>query len=160
MYGGTRGYLNYWAFHFKLPRAAFPCLWNRTKKDHPIEGVSREFAKAVKEKVGIPVISTGGYQHGSFIRDTLGQKYCDAVSIARALVANNDLPRMIQEGCESSRSAMLVLQPMPGERDRQSFMGCYDPRRFDGDHDRMIREVMTVFSAPGFTSSGVFTSLR
>ena len=30
-------------------------------------------------------------------------------------------------------------------------LGCYDVRRFDDDHDRMIREVMTVFSAPGFT---------
>jgi 2,4-dienoyl-CoA reductase (NADPH2) len=30
-------------------------------------------------------------------------------------------------------------------------LGCYDVRRFNGDRDEMIREVMSVFSAPGFT---------
>jgi hypothetical protein len=80
VYGGTRGYLIYSAFHFKRPRAVFLYLWNRTKKDHPIEGVSREFAKAAREKVGIPVVSTASYQRGSSIRETLNQKYRDAVS--------------------------------------------------------------------------------
>jgi hypothetical protein len=29
-------------------------------------------------------------------------------------------------------------------------LGCYDVRRYDGDHDAMIREVMTVYQPPPF----------
>jgi len=148
---GTRGYLNYSAFHFRLTRAVFLYLWNRTKKGHPVEGVSREFARAVKEKVSIPVISTGGYQRGSFIRETIGGGYCDAVSIARSLIANNNLPRMLEEGrdlpekpCSYCNRCLVNVVANP--------LGCYDVRRFGGDHDAMVREVMTVFSEPGFRS--------
>ena len=147
---GTRGYLNYTAFHFRLPRALFVYFWNRTKKKYPIEGVSREFARAVKGKVSIPVISTGGFQRGSFIRETLDEDYCDADSIARALIANNNLPQVLAEGrdlpekpCSHCNRCLINVIANP--------LGCYDVRRFDGDREEMIREVMTVFSAPGFT---------
>ena len=29
-------------------------------------------------------------------------------------------------------------------------LGCYDIRRFDGDHDKMIEQVMTVFQSDAF----------
>jgi hypothetical protein len=61
-YGGTRGFLNYSAFHFRLLRPVFLWFWNRSNKDHPVEGVSAEYAREVKRHFGIPVIGTGGYQ--------------------------------------------------------------------------------------------------
>lgn len=33
--------------------------------------------------------------------------------------------------------------------------GCYDVSRYDGDHERMIREVMSVFEPSGFEAPSV-----
>src|SRR5690606_15695842 len=85
---GTRGYLNYTMFHFRALRPLFMYLWNRTKKERPIEGVCADEAKAVRAAVNIPVISTGGYQDAALIRRMLNEGYCDGVSMARPLIAN------------------------------------------------------------------------
>lgn len=144
---GVSSYFNYALFHFKALRPLFLHFWNRAKRSHPVEGVVAQYAREVKKHVGIPVICTGGFQDASLIRKVLSEQWCDAVSIARPLVANNDLPKIFQTGRD------LPLQPC-------SFcnrclvnavynpLGCYDVRRFNGDHDAMIAEVMSVFK-PG-----------
>ncbi|KFI22486.1 NADH:flavin oxidoreductase [Nitrosococcus oceani] len=146
---GVRGYLNYTVFHFKALRPLFLWLWNRTKKKYPIEGVSAELCKQVKERVGIPVLNTGGYQAGKLIRKVISEGYCDGVAIARPLIANNDLPKVLEAGrdlpekpCSFCNRCLLNAPANP--------LGCYDVRRYDDDHDAMIREVMTVYDPPPF----------
>jgi hypothetical protein len=34
-------------------------------------------------------------------------------------------------------------------------LGCYDVRRYDGDHDRMIAEVMSVYRPDGWSDDAV-----
>ncbi len=144
---GARGYLNYTLFHFNLFRPLFSFLWNRTKKRHPVEGVSAEYAREVKKHVNIPVLNTGGYQDARLIRKVISEGYTDAVSIARPLVANNDLPRILLSGrdlpeqpCSFCNRCLVNALANP--------LGCYDVRRFKGDRDAMIQEVMSVFSSP------------
>lgn len=141
---GVRAYLNYTIFHFKLLRPIFLHLWNRTKKLHPIEGVSAEQSKAIKRAVGIPVLNTGGYQNAQLIREVIRGGYCDAVAIARPLIANNDLVQSIAAGkdlpdrpCSFCNRCLINSIANP--------LGCYDVRRYDGNQDAMIGEVMTVF---------------
>lgn len=146
---GVRGYMNYTVFHFKILRPLFLWLWNRTKKKYPIEGVSAELCKQVKQSVGIPVLNTGGYQDGKLIRKVISEGYCDGVAIARPLIANNDLPKVLEQGkdlpdkpCSFCNRCLLNAPANP--------LGCYDVRRYNGDHDAMIREVMTVYDPPPF----------
>src|SRR5262249_3055669 len=110
---GTHGYLNYTLFHFPWLRWIFRLIWNRTKKGYPIEGVTAGLCKLVKNEAvarakargtqitdeqalqgvmaHIPVLNTGGYQNGALIRKVITEGNCDAVAIARPLIANNDL---------------------------------------------------------------------
>jgi len=143
---GVRAYMNYTLFHFKVLRPIFLYLWNRTKKRHPVEGVSAELSKEVKKQVRIPVLNTGGYQDAQLIRKVISGGYCDAVAIARPLIANNDLAKIIAEGkdlpdrpCSFCNRCLLNAIANP--------LGCYDTKRFDGNHDAMIREIMTVFQS-------------
>ena len=148
---GTRGFLpNYAAFHFKLLRPAFLWLWNRTKKRFPVEGVSMQYCKAIKDAVSIPVINTGGFQRASLIRQGIEDGIFDGVAIARPLIANNDLPKILADGkdepdrpCSFCNRCLVNAIANP--------LGCYDVRRF-ADHDAMIEEVMTVFDPPPFPS--------
>jgi 2,4-dienoyl-CoA reductase (NADPH2) len=143
---GVRGYLNYTLFHFNLLRPLITLLWNRTKKRHPVEGVSAEYAREVKKHVNIPVLNTGGYQDARLIRKVIAEGYTDAVSIARPLVANNDLPHILASGrdlpeqpCSFCNRCLVNATVNP--------IGCYDVRRFKGDRNAMIQEVMSVFSS-------------
>jgi 2,4-dienoyl-CoA reductase-like NADH-dependent reductase (Old Yellow Enzyme family) len=148
--GGVRGYLNYATFHYKALRPLFLALWNRTKKHRPVEGVCAVEAREVKKRVGIPVITTGGYQNGAVIRKVISEGYCDGVSIARPLIANSDLPHILAQGrdlpdrpCSFCNRCLVNAIANP--------LGCYDLRRYDGDRDAMIREVMSVFHPRQYT---------
>ena len=141
---GVRAYLNYATFHYKALRPIFLGLWNRTKKQRPVEGVCAVEAREVKKNVGIPVINTGGYQDGALIRKVIAEGYCDGVTMARPLIANNDLPKILERGrdlperpCSFCNRCLVNAIANP--------LGCYDLRRYHGDRDAMIREVMTVF---------------
>ena len=145
---GTVAYRNYALFHFRALRPLFRMFWNRTKKNRPVEGVSAEFARQIKAKVGIPVISTGGYQDARLIRHVIGERWVDAVSIARPLIANPDLPKVIASGrdlperpCTFCNRCLINAVYNP--------LACYDLRRFDGDYAEMIRCAMEVFDPPG-----------
>jgi 2,4-dienoyl-CoA reductase (NADPH2) len=145
---GVRAYFNYTMFHYKLLRPIFLAFWNRTKKDRPVEGVCAEECREVKKNVSIPVLNTGGYQNGALIRKVISENYCDGVTIARPLIANNDLPKILEQGrdepehpCSFCNRCLLNALANP--------LACYDLRRF-ADRDAMIREAMSVFEPPPF----------
>jgi 2,4-dienoyl-CoA reductase-like NADH-dependent reductase (Old Yellow Enzyme family) len=147
---GVRAYINYAFFHFKSLRPLFLWLWNRTKKQHVIEGVGADYAREVKKNVNIPILNTGGYQDALTIREVISGGYCDGVAIARPLIANNDLPKIIESGknlpdrpCSFCNRCLVNAPANP--------LGCYDLQRFNGDRDAMVREIMTVFDPPHFT---------
>jgi 2,4-dienoyl-CoA reductase-like NADH-dependent reductase (Old Yellow Enzyme family) len=146
---GVTAYLNYAFFHFKTLRPVFLWLWNRTKKGFPLEGVTAEHCKKIKQQVTIPVLNTGGYQDGRLIRKVISEGYCDGVAIARPLIANPDLPQVLAEGkdlperpCTLCNRCLVNAIANP--------LGCYELRRYDGDREAMIREVMSVFHPPPF----------
>jgi 2,4-dienoyl-CoA reductase (NADPH2) len=146
---GVRGFFpNYTLFHYKILRPIFLWLWNRTKKDYPVEGVSLQFCKAIKDKVKVPVINTGGFQNGALIRKAIQEGHVDGVSMARPLIANNDLPHILASGrdlperpCSFCNRCLVNAIANP--------LGCYDERRYPS-RDAMIDEVMSVYNPPPF----------
>jgi len=145
----VRAFFNYTLFHFKVLRPIFLAFWNGTKKDRPVEGVCAEECKEVKKNVSIPVLNTGGYQNGDLIGKVISEGYCDGVTIARPLIANNDLPKILAQGraeperpCSFCNRCLINAIANP--------LGCYDVRRYKGDRDAMIKEVMSVFDPPPF----------
>jgi 2,4-dienoyl-CoA reductase-like NADH-dependent reductase (Old Yellow Enzyme family) len=147
---GVRGYFNYTMFHFKVLRPIFTFFWARTKKDHPVEAVSSEYSKEIKKNVGVPIINTGGYQDARVIRRVISGGYTDAVSIARPLIANRDLPQILESGrdlpdkpCSFCNRCLVNAIANP--------LGCYDVRRFDGDHDAMVSKILEVFHPSQFS---------
>ncbi|HEX2252285.1 MAG TPA: NADH:flavin oxidoreductase [Thermoanaerobaculia bacterium] len=145
---GTRGFLNYLFFHFKTIRPLFLYLWNRTKKDFPVEGVSMAYCKPIKQAVSIPVINTGGYQDGALIRRGIEEGFFDGVAIARPLIANNDLPHVLASGRDlPERPCTFCNRCLVNAI--QNPLACYDLRRFDS-HEQMIEQAMSVFHPSEF----------
>lgn len=146
---GIYAFRNYLLFRYKLLRPIFRFLWNRTKPD-VIEGISVNDAREIKKHVKIPVLCTGGFQTASFIRRVINEGYCDGVAIARPLVANNDLVKVFASGkdlpdkpCTYCNKCLVHAIADP--------LGCYELSRYDGDYDRMIKEIMSVFEGtPAF----------
>ena len=102
----------------------------------------------MKGAVKIPVICTGGFQTASVIRKAISDGSCDAVSIARSLVANNDLVKIFAAGhdrppvpCTYCNNCLVNAVESP--------LGCYDETRFRS-REEMIKQIMTVFDPPPF----------
>src|SRR6266540_2763101 len=121
-------------------------MWSRPL-DH-VEGAVLPDAAAIKGAVSIPVLVTGGFQTASVIRKALEDGQCDAVTIARPLIANPDLPRVFAAGrdrperpCTYSNKCLFALLEDP--------LGCYDERRFDS-REEMLREIYSVYDPPPF----------
>jgi 2,4-dienoyl-CoA reductase (NADPH2) len=146
---GLYTFRNYLLARYKLGRPLFRWLWNRTVRDVTVEGISLADARAIKAAVSIPVLCTGGFQTASVIRDAISSGSCDAVTIARPLIANPDLPRQFAAGadrpdrpCTYCNKCLVNVIENP--------LGCYEPSRFGGDTDAMMREVMSVFEPTAF----------
>jgi 2,4-dienoyl-CoA reductase (NADPH2) len=140
---GTYGFRNFLLFRYRLLRPIFNFLWNRTKPDI-IEGITVDDSREIKKNVKIPVLCTGGFQTASYIRKVINESYCDGVAIARPLVANNDLVKAFEAGrdlpekpCTYCNKCLVHAISDP--------LGCYELSRYDGDYDRMINEIMSVF---------------
>jgi 2,4-dienoyl-CoA reductase-like NADH-dependent reductase (Old Yellow Enzyme family) len=117
-----------------------------------VEGANLADARAVKQSVTIPVLCTGGFQTASVIDAAIERGDCDAVTIARPLVANPDLVRLFAAGhdraprpCSYCNKCLFNVLEHP--------IGCYDERRF-ASRDEMIRELYTVFEPPAFSTQG------
>jgi len=140
---GKHTFRNYVFFSSPLLRPIFDWLWNR-RRPRDVEGINAPDAKRIRAEVGIPVICTGGFQRASLIRQVLTDGTCDAVSIARPLVANPDLPQLIAAGKELPDKPCTFCNQCLARVLRDP-LGCYELSRFDGDRDAMLREVMSVF---------------
>ncbi|MCA1690701.1 MAG: NADH:flavin oxidoreductase [Acidimicrobiales bacterium] len=108
-----------------------------------IEGINLPLARAVKPAVSVPVICTGGFQTASVIRKAIEDSDCDAVSIARPLVANNDLVKLFAAGhdrapkpCTYCNKCLVNVLMNP--------LGCYEESRF-ASRPEMIEKVMSVY---------------
>jgi len=114
------------------------------------QGRNLSYAKAIRETLDIPVICTGGFQQASLINEAIEAGYCDAVSMARMLVANNNLVQQFQAGadvplrpCTYCNKCLLNTLENP--------LGCYETARFSGDYTAMIAEVMSVYQPMPFS---------
>jgi 2,4-dienoyl-CoA reductase (NADPH2) len=143
---GIFTFQRYLTFRYRLLRPLFRLFWNR-RPLKSFEGVNLDAAREIKRNVNIPVICTGGFQTASVIRNAISSGSCDAVSIARPLIANNDLPKIFASGkdrpdnpCTYCNKCLVNVLKHP--------LGCYELSRYGGDYDRMIAEVMSVFQ-PG-----------
>ena len=146
---GLYTFRNYLLARYKLTRPIFAWLWNRTVRDVTVEGISLADAREIKRAVSIPVLCTGGFQTASVIRRAIEAGDCDAVTIARPLIANPDLVEQFAAGadrperpCTYCNKCLVNVIENP--------LGCYEPARFDGDTARMMREVMSVYEPTGF----------
>jgi 2,4-dienoyl-CoA reductase-like NADH-dependent reductase (Old Yellow Enzyme family) len=125
--------------------------WNRAAPPpDAIEGANLGDSRAVKGAVNVPVICTGGFQTASVIAAALARGDCDAVSMARPLVANPDLVEVFHRGqdradrpCTYCNKCLANVIEHP--------LGCYDVSRFPS-REAMLAEVMSVFKPEPFTN--------
>ena len=141
---------NYILFTGKLTGALFKERWEtaRGPKDQ-IEGLNLPDARAIKKAVGeLPVLCTGGFQTGEIIEQAIARGDCDAVTIARPLIANNDLVQQFARGIGRPANpctycnACLVNAP-------ENPLGCYDESRFPS-REAMVQEILSVYRPQTF----------
>jgi 2,4-dienoyl-CoA reductase (NADPH2) len=121
----------------------------RVNRDR-LEGLVAPDARRIKEAVKIPVLCTGGWQRASRIAAALRNGDCDAVTIARPLLANPDLPQMFASGadgpapgkeCTYCNKCLVNVLELP--------IGCFEEIRYkefgEGAYDKMIETVMSYY---------------
>jgi len=142
--GGVTALRNWLVFQTPGLRNVFKRAWERTCPPlDRVEGINLPYAQQIKQAVSVPVICTGGFQTASFIRRALEAGQCDAVSMARTLVANNDLPNLFAAGydrapkpCTYCNKCLLNTLVNP--------LGCYDERRFSS-REEMVEQIFSVY---------------
>jgi len=153
---GIHTHRNYTFFRNPLLRPIFKYLWKRSQEpEEQIEGANLADARAIRQAIhaidpDVPILCTGGFQTGSTIARAIENGDCDAVSIARPLIANNDMVQYFARGeeipaqkrCTYCNKCLLNVLENP--------LGCYELSRYDGDYDKMIAEVMSVFEPKPF----------
>ena len=149
---GVLALRNYLLFRGKLTGDLFKRNWEdaRGPKEH-IEGLNLPDARAVKKAVGsLPVFCTGGFQTAQVIEEAITRGDCDAVTIARPLIANNDLVRQFERGigrpanpCTYCNKCLVNAPENP--------LGCYEESRFPS-REAMVREILSVYDPQPFHS--------
>ena len=143
---GVHAFRNYLLFRLWPINRLMRRRWQRPPAS--VEGSLLPDAAAIKRAVSIPVLCTGGFQTASVIERALREGACDAVTIARPLVANNDLVLHFRAGreraprpCSYCNKCLFNVLELP--------LGCYDERRY-ASREEMIREIYSVFQPPHF----------
>jgi 2,4-dienoyl-CoA reductase (NADPH2) len=155
---GRHTFRNYLMFRYRALRWIPSLMWRRTqpfvKKGRALpellEGLYAADSRRIKEAVTIPVLCTGGWQTASRIAAAISGGDCDAVAIARPLLANPDLPRLWQAGadgppqgkeCTYCNKCLVNALELP--------LGCYEESRHaehgDAAWDRMMDDVMAYY---------------
>jgi 2,4-dienoyl-CoA reductase (NADPH2) len=144
---GDRAFRNYLLFR-SLPAVARRQWIDAAPQAQNIEGANLPDARRVKAAITVPVICTGGFQTASVIAGAIRRGDCDAVSIARPLIANNDLVQVFTRGqdrperpCTYCNKCLVNVVENP--------LGCYEPSRF-ASHEAMVAQIMSVFNPPAF----------
>ena len=146
---GANTFRNLLLFHNSLTADLFRKQWNDAGVPaDQIEGLTLADARVIKQAVTVPVICTGGFQTASVIRNAIANGDCDAVSMARPLVANNDLVKQFAAGkdraekpCTYCNKCLVHVVEHP--------IGCYEESRFPST-DAMFEELMSVFQPAPF----------
>jgi len=147
---GADTFRNLLLFHNDLTGELFRKQWLAASPPaDQIEGLTLPDARVIKQAVSVPVICTGGFQTASVIRTAIDTGDCDAVSIARPLVANNDLVRQFAAGrdraekpCSYCNKCLIHVVEHP--------LGCYDERRYDSQ-EQMLGDILSVYTPAAFT---------
>lgn len=134
---------NYLAFRYARPVVEY--LWNRTTEGLHEEGINLDYSHRIKQAVKIPVLCTGGFQTGGFMREVIGGGKCDAVTVARPLLANPDLPLILARGEEIPQRKRCTYCNKCLVHVLEDPLGCYEVDRYGGDYDEMIRKVMDFY---------------
>jgi 2,4-dienoyl-CoA reductase (NADPH2) len=139
---GVHTFRNYLMFRLWPANRIMQRRWERDPAEVPARCLPD--AQAVKQAVGIPVIVTGGFQRASLIADAIERGACDAVSIGRGLVANNDLVELFRAGhdvpprpCTYCNKCLYNVLEHP--------IGCYDERRF-ASREEMVEQILSVYA--------------
>jgi 2,4-dienoyl-CoA reductase-like NADH-dependent reductase (Old Yellow Enzyme family) len=150
MSSGTLTRRNQAIFNSRLLGKLFGWWWQYRGGNGKIQGINLEDAAAIKKALKIPVICTGGFQDGSFVREAISSGKIDGVSIARPLIANNDLVKYWQRGEEVPEKLRCTYCNKCCFNDIAWPLGCYEISRFDFDYDAMIKKVMSVYDESPF----------
>ena len=141
---GVSTFRNFLLFRYPMLRPIFRWLWFRMKRGLPVEGVSIDDTRAIKQAVSIPVIGTGGYQTASFVRAGLESGAFDGVAIARSLIANPDLVKHWERGamppqpCTYCNKCLCNAPKNP--------LGCYEEIRYPS-REAMLAEIAEIYRA-------------
>jgi 2,4-dienoyl-CoA reductase-like NADH-dependent reductase (Old Yellow Enzyme family) len=142
---GRHTFRNYLVFRTWPLNAIFRRLWRRPSRSG-VEGINLADCRAIKDAVSVPVLCTGGFQTASVVAGALERGDCDAVTIGRPLIANNDLVTLWQAGqdrpprpCTYSNKCLINQVENP--------LGCYEESRFDS-HEAMVAQILSVFDPP------------
>ena len=140
---------NYLLFKGRLTGNFFKRRWEEARGDfRHIEGMNLPDAHRIKQAVKIPVLCTGGFQTATVIEQALVDGLCHGVTIARPLIANNDLVKTFASGspkpvkpCTYCNKCLVNAVENP--------LGCYELDRF-ASYDEMVKQIMSVFEPPPF----------
>ena len=141
---------NYILFRLRLTGDLFKNQWETGRGPFErIEGQNLPDARAIKQAVQtIPVLCTGGFQTGQVIEEAIERGDCDAVTIARPLIANNDLVQQFARGvgrperpCTYCNRCLVNAPENP--------LGCYDVTRYPS-REAMIDEILSVYHPQAF----------
>ncbi len=142
--GGVTALRNWLIFQTPGLRTGFKRLWERTCPPlDEVEGLNLPNSEKIKQAVSVPVICTGAFQTASVIRRAIEGGQCDGVSMARTLVANNDLPNLFAAGydraprpCTYCNKCLINTLVNP--------LGCYDERRYSS-REEMVEQIFSVY---------------
>lgn len=138
---GKKTFSNYVMTRYKLLRPFIKLLWTRSQGDM-IEGNNLEATSAIKRRVRVPVLCTGGFQTAQVIRNAINGGMCDAVTIARGLIANNNLPVLYQQGRDPERPCTYCNKCL--YHVLEDPLGCYDSSRY-ASNETMLEAIMSVY---------------
>ena len=77
---GIRGYFNYTLFHFKALRPVFMFMWNRTKKQRPVEAVREQIAfheRLADLRTVVPLIAEQTAEVRLGLRELAALRHCE-----------------------------------------------------------------------------------
>ncbi|MDX1430992.1 MAG: NADH:flavin oxidoreductase [Gammaproteobacteria bacterium] len=106
------------------------------------QGINLDYAGEFKRATGLAIIANGGFQDLDVIQGAVRTGRCDAVSLARALIANPDLVNaFFAKGRPRPDNPCTYCNRCIG-RTATHPLGCYDVSRFGGDYRAMEDQIM------------------
>jgi 2,4-dienoyl-CoA reductase-like NADH-dependent reductase (Old Yellow Enzyme family) len=147
---GKHTFRNYLIFRTWPFNRLFKWRWETPSRKSGVEGINLADARAVKQAVSVPVLCTGGFQTASIVAGAIERGDCDAVTIGRSLIANNDLVRLWEAGKDRPENPCIYANKCLINQ-IENPLGCYEESRFES-HEAMVREIMSVYAPPPYTA--------